>query len=116
MQAGLRPVTGGPFAAAARGGRHVEEELTRLPHDLHGWVALIGVCSNSTLSHPQDGPAGIAAQALACRWTFPYLQDPDQGVARSFRAACTPDRFLFDAAHRIACDGRDLRAALAALL
>ena len=116
MQAGLRPVTGGPFAAAALDGRHVEEELTRLQHDLNGRVALIGICSNSTLSHPQDGPAGMAAQALACRWTFPYLQDPDQGVARSFRAACTPDPFLFDAGDGLACDGRDLRAALAALL
>jgi hypothetical protein len=89
MQAGLRPVTGGPFAAALDG-RPAEEELTRLQHDLHGRVALIGVCSNSTVSHPQDGPAGMAA--------------------------CTPDPFLFDAAHRLACDGRYLRAALAALL
>ena len=131
IQAELRPVTGGPFAAAALDGRPAEEELTRLQHDLHGRVALIGICSNSTVSHPQDGPAAMAAQALACRWTFPCLQDPDQGVARSFRAACTPDPFLFDAAHRLAyrgqldgsrpgdglaCDGRDLRAALAALL
>ncbi|MDM7953102.1 MAG: thioredoxin family protein [Cyanobium sp. CZS 25K] len=145
MQGGLRPVTGGTLEAAALEGRpvlvlflcphcpfvkHVEAELTRLQDDLTGRVALIGICSNSTTTHPQDGPEGMAAQALSCRWTFPYLQDPDQSVAQAFRAACTPDVFLFDAAHRLAyrgqfddsrpgggaCDGRDLRAALAALL
>lgn len=146
MQAGLRPVTGGPFASAALVGRpvlvlflcphcpfvkHVEGELTRLQNDLGGQASLIGICSNSTVSHPQDGPEGMAAQAEACHWTFPYLQDPDQNVARAFQAACTPDPFLFDSEHRlayrgqldgsrpsdgIACNGRDLRAALAALL
>jgi hypothetical protein len=146
MQAGLQPVTGGPLTATSLEGspvlvlflcphcpfvKHVEEELTRLQNDLHGCVALIGICSNSTVSHPQDGPAGMAAQARACGWTFPYLQDPTQDVGRAFQAACTPDPFLFDAAHRLAyrgqldgsrpgdglaCDGRDLRAAMAALL
>lgn len=144
MQAGLRPVTGGPLEAEALAGRpvlvlflcphcpfvkHVEPELTRLQGDLEGRAGLIGLCSNSTASHPQDGPAGMAAQAEGCGWRFPYLQDPDQRVARAFRAACTPDVFLFDAAHRLAyrgqldgsrpggdpCDGRDLRAALTAL-
>ncbi|WP_254952723.1 MULTISPECIES: thioredoxin family protein [unclassified Cyanobium] len=146
MQAGLRPVTGGPLSATALEGRpvlvlflcphcpfvkHVEAELTRLQEDLGGRASLIGICSNSTISHPQDGPAGMVAQARARGWTFPYLQDPDQDVARAFQAACTPDPFLFDARHRlayrgqldgsrpgagIACDGRDLRAALKALL
>ncbi len=146
MQAGLRPVTGGPLEAAALAGspvlvlflcphcpfvKHVEPELTRLQGDLEGRAALVGICSNSTASHPQDGPAGMAAQAAACGWTFPYLQDPAQDVARAFQAACTPDPFLFDASHRlayrgqldgsrpgdgIASDGRDLRAALAAVL
>ncbi len=146
MRDGLRPVTGGPLEASALAGRpvlvlflcphcpfvkHIEPELTRLQNDLAGRVALIGICSNSTTTHPQDGPEGMAAQALRGHWTFPYLQDPDQSVARAFRAACTPDPFLFDATHRLAyrgqldgsrpggdgaCDGRDLRAALTALL
>lgn len=146
MEAGLRPVTGGPLSATALEGRpvlvlflcphcpfvkHVEAELTRLQNDWSGRATLIGICSNSTGSHPQDGPAGMAAQAGACGWTFPYLQDPTQNVALAFQAACTPDPILFDASHRlayrgqldgsrpgdgIACDGRDLRAALAALL
>lgn len=146
MQQGLRPVSGGSLDPDALAGRpvlvlflcphcpfvkHVEAELTRLQNDLAGRVAMVGICSNSTASHPQDGPDGMAAQALNCGWTFPYLQDPEQSVAQAFRAACTPDPFLFDAAHRLAyrgqldssrpggggaCDGGDLRAALGAVL
>jgi thiol-disulfide isomerase/thioredoxin len=145
MRQELRPVSGGPLAEAGLAGRpvlvlflcphcpfvkHVEAELTRLQDDLAGKVAILGICSNSTASHPQDGPEGMAAQAAACGWTFPYLQDPGQSVARAFHAACTPDPFLFDASHRLAyrgqldgsrpggnaSDGRDLRTALAAVL
>lgn len=146
MTAGLRPVAGGPLEPEGLEGKpvlvlflcphcpfvkHIEPELTRLQHDLAGRVALIGLCSNSVASHPQDGPEGMAAQARAHGWSFPYLQDPQQSVARAFRAACTPDPFLFDAAHRLAwrgqldgsrpgggsaCDGRDLRAALERVL
>ena len=73
----------------------------------------------------------MAEQARAQGWGFPYLQDAEQQVAHAFRAACTPDLYLFDAAHRLAyrgqldgsrpgnavpLDGRDLRAALAAVL
>jgi hypothetical protein len=147
MEEGLRPVTGGPLdPALLAAGRpvlvlflcphcpfvkHAEAELTRLQNDLAGKTSILGICSNSTTSHPQDGPEGMAAQARGCGWTFPYLQDPEQSVARTFRAACTPDPFLFDAAHSLAyrgqlddsrpgsgapCDGRDLRAALEAVL
>ncbi|KEF41321.1 MAG: thioredoxin [Cyanobium sp. CACIAM 14] len=146
MQAGLRPVSGGPLEGALLADRpvlvlflcphcpfvkHIEPEITRLQHDLAGRTSLIGICSNSTATHPQDGPDGMRAQALAHGWTFPYLQDPDQRVACAFHAACTPDPFLFDAAHRLAyrgqldgsrpggeapCDGSDLRDALAAVL
>ena len=111
--------------------KHIEPELGRLQADLFGQVALLGICSNSPLTHPQDGLEGMGAQAAAQGWTFPYLLDPDQAIARAFRAACTPDPFLFDAAHRLIyrgqldgsrpgndlpSDGRDLRAAVAALL
>jgi len=111
--------------------KHVEPELGRLQADLAGPVALLGICSNSPRTHPQDGLEGMRVQAEARGWTFPYLLDPDQAIARAFRAACTPDPFLFDAAHRLVyrgqlddsrpgntlpLDGRDLRAAVAAVL
>lgn len=111
--------------------KHCEAEISRLQNDLAGRAALIGIASNSTRTHPQDGAEGMGAQAAANGWTFPYLLDREQTVARAFQAACTPDPFLFDRQHRLAyrgqldpsrpgnglpSDGRDLRAAVAALL
>ncbi len=111
--------------------KHVEPELSRLQAEFTGRVALLGFCSNSPLTHPQDGLEGMRAQAAALGWTFPYLLDPDQAIAKDFRAACTPDLFLFDAAQRLVyrgqlddsrpgnnlpLDGHDLRAAITALL
>ena len=146
MQAGLMPVCGGPLLADALAGRpvlvlfisvhcpfvkHVEPELSRLGFDLADRVAIIAIGSNSVLTHPQDGPEGMRAQAAACGWSFPYLHDADQTVARAFGAACTPDLYLFDADHQLAyrgqlddsrpgndrpVDGRDLRAAVTAVL
>lgn len=111
--------------------KHIEAELGRLGRDLGDQAALIAIRSNSLSTHPQDGPIAMLAQAQANGWSFPYLADDSQAVARALRAACTPDFYLFDRTHRLAyrgqldgsrpgqptpCDGRDLRAALAALL
>ena len=132
--------------------KHIEPELTRLQRDLAAGGALLAaggvpsdeagrpagqalawlaISANSTLTHPQDGPAGLREQAERCGWTFPYLHDREQRLAVAFQAACTPDLFLFDAQHRLAyrgqldasrpgndqpLDGRDLRAAIAAVL
>jgi thiol-disulfide isomerase/thioredoxin len=116
--------------------KHIEPELTRLAGEHAGGAGVsglevIGISSNSTLTHPQDGPEGLRAQAAAHHWTFPYLFDGDQALARAFQAACTPDLFLFGADHRLCyrgqlddsrpgnglpCDGHDLRAAIAAAL
>jgi hypothetical protein len=111
--------------------KHVEAEITRLQHDLADRATLIAIASNSTRTHPQDGPEGMAQQAARQGWSFPYLLDTSQAVARAFQAACTPDPFLFGRDHRLvyrgqldpsrpgngeASDGRDLRAALAAAL
>ena len=135
--------------------KHIEPELSRLEADYGGRLQIVALSSNSTITHPQDGPAGLRAQAERCGWRFPYLFDADQSVARAFQAACTPDLFLFgpgengdgaasrDASgqgtagdragstHRLVyrgqldgsrpgndqpLDGRDLRAALEALL
>jgi thiol-disulfide isomerase/thioredoxin len=146
MEAGLTPVSGGGLDPAALADRpvlvlflcphcpfvkHIEPEIGRLAADFGDRAALVAICSNSERTHPQDGPAGMAEQARAQGWTFPYLQDADQAVAHAFRAACTPDLFLFDASHQLAyrgqlggsrpgnglpLDGRDLRTALTAVL
>jgi len=111
--------------------KHIEPELTRLQNDYAGHLQIIGISSNSTLTHPQDGPEGLREQAVRCGWSFPYLFDASQEVAKAFHAACTPDLFLFDAEHRLVyrgqldgsrpgndqpLDGCDLRRAIEALL
>ena len=112
--------------------KHIEPELTRLQHDLAGTdLAWLAISSNSTTTHPQDGPEGLREQAERNGWRFPYLHDREQELAIAFRAACTPDLFLFDRDHRLAyrgqldasrpgndqpLDGLDLRNAIAAVL
>jgi thiol-disulfide isomerase/thioredoxin len=111
--------------------KHIEPELSRLERDYGSQIQIVAISSNSTLTHPQDGPEGLREQAQRNGWRFPYLFDASQAVAKAFHAACTPDIYLFDAAHQLAyrgqlddsrpgnaepLDGRTLRAALDALL
>jgi thiol-disulfide isomerase/thioredoxin len=146
LQEQLTPVCGGPLEPSRLAGKpvlllvicphcpfvhHIQAELGRLAREVGDRVAIVAINSNSERTHPQDGPEGMRRQAEAQGWRFPYLQDRDQVVAKALQAACTPDPFLFDAAHRLAyrgqldgsrpgnaipCDGRDLRAALDAVL
>jgi hypothetical protein len=56
----------------------------------------VAINSNDAVSHPEDSPDGMRQEAREAGYTFPYLYDETQEVAQAFRAACTPDRFLFD--------------------
>ena len=115
--------------------KHVEPELTRLDRDFSDHVQLIGVSSNSLITHPQDGPEQLADQARRHGWNFPYLFDEQQSLARDLRAACTPEFYLFSAeadgrqtlryrgqldgsrpGNAQPLNGQDLRAALDAVL
>jgi peroxiredoxin len=69
-------------------------------------IGVIGINSNDTTSYPDDRPEHMATQAAEWNWTFPYVTDEDQSVAHAYRAACTPDFFLFDAELRLAYRGR----------
>ena len=111
---------------------HVREELGRLGRDyLPKGVAIVAINANSAVSHPQDGPENMKQLALDEGWQFPFLFDATQKIARAFHAACTPEFYLFDATHSLVyrgqldssrpgsnnpVTGRDLRAALDALL
>jgi len=112
--------------------KHVRAELARIGHDyLTRGVSVVAVASNDTEAYPEDGPAGMKAEAAAAGYAFPYVFDEDQSVAKAYRAACTPDFFLFDANKRLAYRGQlddsrpgngvpvtgsDLRAAIDAVL
>lgn len=86
---------------------HVRREFARIEADYAPrGLAIVAINSNSERSHPQDGPAHMAALARAEGWGFPFLFDRTQAVAKAYRAACTPDFFLFDAAHHLAYRGQ----------
>jgi len=76
---------------------HVAAGLAELGRDMtaHG-VAVVGISANDIATYPQDGPQQMAQMARRHGWTFPYLFDETQDVARAYSAACTPDTFVFD--------------------
>lgn len=112
--------------------RHLRLELARVARDYRPrGLATVAIASNDVEAYPQDGPAGMAEEAHDAGYEFPYLFDASQAIARAYRAACTPDFFLFDAGRRlvyrgqfdgsrpgngIAVTGSDLRAAIDAVL
>src|SRR6185295_5010344 len=92
---------------------------------------IVAISSNDAVSYPDDSPAGLKQQAETQRFLFPYLYDESQEVARAYKAACTPDLYLFDGNFKlvyrgqfdgsrpgngIPVTGEDLRAAIDALL
>jgi peroxiredoxin len=86
---------------------HVAKDLGRLTQDwMARGLAVLAVNSNDAAAYPADGPDRMPGFAEANGWTFPYLVDESQDVAFAYRAACTPDFFLFDGDRRLAYRGR----------
>lgn len=112
--------------------KHVADGLAKLGRDYQAkGVAVVGISSNDVKSHPDDAPAKMADEIKARGYTFPYLFDETQEVAKAYRAACTPDFYVFDKQHKLVYRGQmdasrpesgipvtgdDLRAALDAVL
>lgn len=84
--------------------RHLESDLGKLLH-AYPQLGVVGVCSNDIAVAPDDGPEGLRGQAQRVGWEFPYLIDAEQEVAKAYRAACTPDFFLYDARQELAYRG-----------
>jgi peroxiredoxin len=59
-------------------------------------VNTIAISSNNTNSHPQDGPEKMRSLAIEKKFAFSYLFDKTQEIAHAYKAACTPDFYLFD--------------------
>jgi peroxiredoxin len=112
--------------------KHIRGGLVQLARDYEPrGVALVGINANDITHYPEDSPAKMAEEAKRAGYTFPYLFDESQSVAKAYRAACTPDFFLFDRGRRLVyrgqldasrpgngvpVTGKDLRAALDAVL
>lgn len=87
--------------------KHIEKTLGKLGSDYAGKpVGIVAISANDVTTHPADGPEGLKAQAKANGFPFPYLYDESQAVARAYKAACTPDFFLFDAGFRLVYRGQ----------
>ncbi len=112
--------------------KHVRAELARLGREyVPRGLAIVAINANDAVRYPADSPAKMAEEVVAAGYTFPYLYDESQAVARAYHAACTPDFFLFNGDRRllyrgqlddsrpgngVSVTGRDLRAAMEALL
>jgi peroxiredoxin len=108
--------------------KHINEGLAALGNDYADRsIAIVAISSNDVTTHPADSPAGLKQQAETFGFVFPYLYDETQAIAHSYKAACTPDFFLFDGGFRlvyrgqfdssrpgsgIPVTGQDLRAAI----
>jgi peroxiredoxin len=87
--------------------KHVRAGLARFGRDVQArGVAMVGINANDVTNYPEDSPARMAEEARSAGYTFPYLFDATQAVARAYRAACTPDFFLFDAERRLVYRGQ----------
>ncbi len=69
-------------------------------------LAVVGINSNDVATVPEDGPDGMRQEVREAGYTFPYLFDETQEVAKAFGAACTPDLFLFDGQQRLVYRGQ----------
>ena len=112
--------------------KHIAAGLANLAREYQARaVAVVGINSNDVENFPDDAPAKMADEVKTRGYTFPYLYDETQEVAKAYRAACTPEFYLFDADRKlvyrgqmddsrpqsgIPVTGRDLRAALDAVL
>lgn len=112
--------------------KHVADQLAALGRDyMAPGVGIVAINSNDVSMHPADSPEQMVAEAEERGYVYPYLYDETQEVAKAYRAACTPDFFLFDADKKlvyrgqldssrpdsgIPVTGEDLRAALDAVL
>lgn len=112
--------------------KHVQAQFTRMAAEYQKrGVAVVGINSNDVENYPNDSPEKMAEEIKTAGYTFPYLYDESQEVAKAYRAACTPDFFLFDRNRRLAYRGQfddsrpknglpvtgaDLRAALDTVL
>jgi peroxiredoxin len=112
--------------------KHIRSGLAQLTRDYQPkHVAIVGINSNDVENYPEDSPAKMKAEVKSAGYMFPYLYDETQAVAKAYRAACTPDIYLFDKNRKLVyrgqsddsrpgngvpVTGKDLRAALDAVL
>lgn len=112
--------------------KHIEREIAKIGKDYaKSDIGFVAISSNNIEAHPDDAPENLKEQADRLGFTFSYLYDESQEVAKAFTAACTPDFFLFNGKRELAyrgqlddsrpgndaeIDGKDLRKAIDTVL
>ena len=86
---------------------HIREQLVKRIREYQGQgITVVAINSNDYDTHPDDSPERMAQDAKEFGFTFPYLVDEDQQVAQAYRAACTPDLYLFDQDRKLVYRGQ----------
>lgn len=112
--------------------KHLRAALAEFGREVQSTgLKIVAISSNDATAYPDDSPAKMAEEVRSAGYTFPYLYDESQSVAKAYKAACTPDFYLFNADQALVYRGQfddsrpgngkpitgaDLRAAVAALL
>ncbi|MCS7030381.1 MAG: thioredoxin family protein [Gloeomargarita sp. SKYG116] len=112
--------------------KHIQNELAKLGRDYKDKdIGIVAISSNDAEKYPDDRPESLKEMAQELGFTFPFCYDETQEVAKAYRAACTPDFFLFDRERKLVyrgqfddsrpgndlpVTGKDLRAAIDAVL
>jgi len=112
--------------------KHIRTELAAITTEYaKKGIAVFGINSNDVKNYPEDSPEMMKKEKEEAHYTFPYLYDETQAIAKAYQAACTPDFFLFDIEHKLvyrgqfdesrpgnklAVTGQDLKEAMDALL
>ena len=87
--------------------KHIADELGAFSREYADkGLAMVGICANDVENYPADSPDRMAEEAEARGYAFPYLYDESQEVAKAYRAACTPDFFVYDGDRRLVYRGQ----------
>ncbi len=111
--------------------KHVRPQLAAIGNEYQDkGIGMVGISSNNIETHPDDSPEKMKEEVISAGYTFPYLYDESQEVAKAYHAICTPDFFLYDSGLKLAYrgqmddtrpdgdppTGKDLRSAIDAVL
>ncbi len=87
--------------------KHLADEFAAFAREYQArGLAVVAINANDAEAYPEDRPEAMAQEAERRGYTFPYLFDEGQEVAKAYEAACTPDFFLYDGARRLAYRGQ----------
>ncbi len=87
--------------------KHIRKEFAAFAREYQAkGVGIVAINSNDAETYPEDSPEKMAQESRQAGYTFPYLYDESQEVAKAYRAACTPDFFLFDRDRRLVYRGQ----------